>query len=1007
MKVSLVFVGLIWIQTLLASVTKPKKHYPYIIVGAGPGGVQLGHYLDLAGRDYLILEQHDIPGSFFARFPRWRQLISINKPYTGINVLDHSFRHDWNSLLSETSHQNLANMMHDQVSDKLKFVDSYFVSNYSSSDPRLTSEVTTKNQRFTDIAEGYYPSADLLSGYLKNWTDEILTFSPPPTLQLPRRKLRIQFSSNVTKVERPRSYRAGLSDAEAISANVPRFQLSVKHRSGNGDEEEEEVFTCTVLIWAAGLQLLNKPEGINVAEMAETYWTHSTDISHYRNKSVLILGRGNAAFEIANHVLPVAAFVHMLGRAGKRLNTSSETHYPGDVRHVHSTLLETSNLKSMDGFHEHDMSQLEVFFNESSKRYFVIDHRQPCEKDAHGRLAGYCFFRQEYDFIISCPGWKMATSPFHPNISPKLFVNKKHPAISARYDSVNVQGLFFAGNLGHAHDFKKASGGFIHGFRYTIRALHRIFEEEQAIAEDVTAHTTAASVDAKGASSSNVRGEKVNARSVWPHRVSSGLRSLLEMIHNRIQYSAGPYQMFGNLVDVVIFPPTSKQDAEGFQGTSIKAACTNPSDYLDSSSSNSARSFERIINKALVGGFFEEVPVPLLPYKARFWSSLVNLEVNEANVTKIETPYGTWFGREASKQGLFLDSLQPQSQEMNDPIEYITLTMEYGNLTEIAMSSGRQIRHGEWPIDSYSLSRQRENRLIHPVLRYYHSSHSLEISNPLYMQELPEDFHLSWNIHSLHLLPIARFLELVGTKRAQLALLSSSSSSSSSNSMKQRPSMKAVKKILQPYESEMKQGLENPFMSKIHALMTLPGVHMVYKGEIVNTESSKRWLYYLSTAVADELIYRGPEVLVIHWDQFPRVQALPLTDKERELTSDIQAAWANDAEFAFTLGRRAQTLQLSEELKAARGAHLNRTLQWFSEATRTVSKLLVLHVPARAGMGLAKARAVGLSSLPYMQIFHASLGETGAKESDLTPDWLSQILKEEAGASTLPPFPFE
>jgi hypothetical protein len=41
---------------------------------------------------------------------------------------------------------------------------------------------------------------------------------------------------------------------------------------------------------------------------------------------------------------------------------------------------------------------------------------------------------------------------------------------------VNVPGLYFAGNLAHGKDHLKSAGGFIHGFRYTARALFRILE---------------------------------------------------------------------------------------------------------------------------------------------------------------------------------------------------------------------------------------------------------------------------------------------------------------------------------------------------------------------------------------------------------------------------------------------------------------------------------------------------------------------------------------------------
>jgi cation diffusion facilitator CzcD-associated flavoprotein CzcO len=73
----------------------------YLVIGAGPAGLQLGYFLDRAGRDYLILEAGSVPGSFFQTFPRHRRMISINKPHTGHDDPELTLRWDWNSLLSD------------------------------------------------------------------------------------------------------------------------------------------------------------------------------------------------------------------------------------------------------------------------------------------------------------------------------------------------------------------------------------------------------------------------------------------------------------------------------------------------------------------------------------------------------------------------------------------------------------------------------------------------------------------------------------------------------------------------------------------------------------------------------------------------------------------------------------------------------------------------------------------------------------------------------------------
>jgi hypothetical protein len=56
--------------------------------------------------------------------------------------------------------------------------------------------------------------------------------------------------------------------------------------------------------------------------------------------------------------------------------------------------------------------------------------------------------------------------------------SKKYPLLDGGYQSANVPGLYFAGTIAHGKDWRKAAGGFIHGFRYTVQALHRVLERK-------------------------------------------------------------------------------------------------------------------------------------------------------------------------------------------------------------------------------------------------------------------------------------------------------------------------------------------------------------------------------------------------------------------------------------------------------------------------------------------------------------------------------------------------
>jgi hypothetical protein len=83
-----------------------------------------------------------------------------------------------------------------------------------------------------------------------------------------------------------------------------------------------------------------------------------------------------------------------------------------------------------------------------------------------------------YDRVIVCTGFRFDDSIFAPECRPQLVIDNRFPAQTPEWESVNVPGLYFAGTLMQANDFKKATSGFIHGFRYNVRALHRMLEKK-------------------------------------------------------------------------------------------------------------------------------------------------------------------------------------------------------------------------------------------------------------------------------------------------------------------------------------------------------------------------------------------------------------------------------------------------------------------------------------------------------------------------------------------------
>lgn len=66
---------------------------------------------------------------------------------------------------------------------------------------------------------------------------------------------------------------------------------------------------------------------------------------------------------------------------------------------------------------------------------------------------------QYHNFFYS---WHRSTKPIR-----GYGRKRKFPLVNADYEFVNVPGMYILGAAGHSLDFRKAAGGFIHGFRYT------------------------------------------------------------------------------------------------------------------------------------------------------------------------------------------------------------------------------------------------------------------------------------------------------------------------------------------------------------------------------------------------------------------------------------------------------------------------------------------------------------------------------------------------------------
>jgi thioredoxin reductase len=411
------------------------EHHKYIIIGAGPGGLQMGYFLGRNDRDYLILERSADAGSSFKRYPVHRKMISINKKYNFFEEDDFNWRHDWNSLLSD--------------------------------DPEM---------RFTKYTDDLFPYADDYCRYLSDFAGKLA--------------LQIRYGTEVTQISRPQG---------------DLFKIS----TATGDE-----FTCQVLLLALGAAEPQVPGEIEGIELATLYEDQTLDLDAYRNKRVGIIGQGNSAFETADYLGGVAAIVNILAKSPIRF--AWETHYVGDLRAINNNVFDMYQLKALNAVLNPRLKKIER--TEAGTLVTTHEYDYPTSP-----VPGTLQLTREYDVVISCCGWRFVPQRlFAPEILPETWHNGKYPQLTSRWESANVQNLYFIGGSMVGNDRKSASG-FIHGYRYNIRVLSDLLEE---------------------------RYEGV----AYPKTVMEAFDwdAIADHVYQRCSISAALFQLYGTLCDVIV-----------------------------------------------------------------------------------------------------------------------------------------------------------------------------------------------------------------------------------------------------------------------------------------------------------------------------------------------------------------------------------------------------------------------------------------------------------------------
>ncbi|XP_001376043.2 FAD-dependent oxidoreductase domain-containing protein 2 [Monodelphis domestica] len=361
-----------------------------------------------------------------------------------------------------------------------------------------------KRLLFRHYSKAYFPHANDMVRYLGDFADRL--------------SLQVQYNTAIVHVTLSKNQHAW---------NGHFFILT--DQKGRG-------YQCSVLFVATGVSI---PNEINFpgSEFVEGYESVSVNPEDFVGQNVLILGRGNSAFETAENILGYTNFIHMLGRS--RIRLSWATHYVGDLRAVNNGLLDTYQLKSLDGLLETDLKNLAIVKDSKGRMHITLPvlMDEPIKNVTAEAISlpedeiDNFAMRVPYDRVIRCLGYKFDFSIFSKalGLAPKKGKKKKYPWIKASYESKATRGLFVLGTASHSVDYRKSAGGFIHGFRYTARVVHRLLEYRH--------HGIP-----------------------WPSTVHP-ITQLTNAIIRRVNEASGLYQMFGVLADVILL----KEKATGFE----------------------------------------------------------------------------------------------------------------------------------------------------------------------------------------------------------------------------------------------------------------------------------------------------------------------------------------------------------------------------------------------------------------------------------------------------------
>ena len=372
----------------------PPGSYPVVVIGSGPGGIQVSYALRRNGIEHAVISEDPSPGGMFRRWPHFQRLLSWTKPHAPEPVGSRAYeRYDWNSLLAD---EPQARALQPGLMD----------------------------------GTSYFPSRPEMEQNLGLFAE--------------RAGIAIRYGCKWTATRR-------IDDPEGGGFVV---------------ETTDGEYRAPVLVVAVGVAEPYSPPGIGM-ELTHHY-ADVRPAESYAGHRVLMLGKQNSGFELANGLLPWACSIALVSPSPAKF--SVQTNSLAGVRARYVQPYEDFVLGGGVAVLNAALDRIER--TEGGDGSLTVHLRRT---DNGNELA------IEVDDVISATGF---VSPLLdlPDIGCSISGRSRLPVISSWWESTTLPGVFFAGTIGQAakglvkHGVP-ANSGAVHGARYNSQVLARYMAE--------------------------------------------------------------------------------------------------------------------------------------------------------------------------------------------------------------------------------------------------------------------------------------------------------------------------------------------------------------------------------------------------------------------------------------------------------------------------------------------------------------------------------------------------